>query len=539
MNFKRYKFAAIQKKYDLVSYNFFSTLNFTKNKFKKAIIQFKASSFKFNKVYNFFKRIFNLNQFKKIKLYNFKFFTLYIPFAFLLFGFLYISIPLFYTFEKTSLEKKICQKVKASCFINGKINYRFFPTPRINITNVAIKNKNKNTLIETKNLSIIVSLNDLFKKENYHFKKIIFKNFEININFKDLKDLKEFKNILLVKNNDTSLYFEKGKIILYNTEEYVGTINNIIINSKYKKDNILTQLKGNFLNHQVEVDFNKKNTDESYNTKIVLKVKDFDFFTKFIFSDSKIKPNTKTGSFTIKESKNKINGVFDYSNYVFKINKSNLRSPFIDGKLNGEIILRPFFEFDLDLNLNTLNFTKLYNSFLSLDEKSQASFFKANNRVNGKLNIQSNKIYSKNNLINSFESRVKFYNGNIKIDQLLLSLGKLGAADMTGYINNDKKLSNLKFESNIFIDNQKKFLSKFGIYNKKKIFSDLFVSGNFDFINKKVSFYEISNENKLSIEDINYTEAEFNNEMLDKNYNNLFNFSNFKTFLKSLQSTNN
>ena len=539
MNFKRYKFAAIQKKYDLLSYNFFSTLNFTKNKFKKAIIQFKASSFKFNKVYNIFKRIFNLNQFKKIKLYNFKFFTLYIPFAFLLFGFLYISIPLFYTFEKTSLEKKICQKVKASCFINGKINYKFFPTPRINITNVAIKNKNKNTLIETKNLSIIVSLNDLFKKENYHFKKIIFKNFEININFKDLKDLKEFKNILLVKNSDTPLYFEKGKIILYNTEEYVGTINNIIINSKYKKDNVLTQLKGNFLNHQVEVDFNKENTDESYNTKIVLKVKDFDFFTKFIFSDSKIKPNTKTGSFTIKESKNKINGVFDYSNYVFKINKSNLRSPFIDGKLNGEIILRPFFEFDLDLNLNSLNFTKLYNSFLSLDEKRQASFFKANSRVNGKLNIQSNKIYSKNNLINSFESRVKFYNGNIKIDQLLLSLGKLGAADMTGHINNDKKLSNLKFESNIFIDNQKKFLSKFGIYNKKKIFSDLFVSGNFDFINKKVSFYEISNENKLSIEDINYTESEFNNEMLDKNYDNLFNFSNFKTFLKSLQSTNN
>ena len=41
---------------------------------------------------------------------------------------------------------------------------------------------------------------------------------------------------------------------------------------------------------------------------------------------------------------------------------------------------------------------------------------------------------------------------------------------MLGTINNDKKFTNFKFESNIFVDNQKKFLSKFGIYNKLKIF---------------------------------------------------------------------
>jgi hypothetical protein len=537
MNFKRYKFATIQKKLDSLSYNFFSSLNFIKNKFKKAFIRFQDSSFKFNKIYKIFNNTFKLIKIRKLKLLNFKFFTLYIPAAFIFFGFLYISIPIFYTFEKSNLEKKICEKTKATCSINGKINYRFFPTPRINITNLVIKNTiKKNTLIDIKNLSIVVSLNKLLKKENHHYKKIVATNFEINVDFKNLN---QFKNLFLENNNHTPLYLEKGKIILNNNKEYVGTINNIVLDSKHTKDVILTKLKGNFLNHQIQLDFNKENIKKNYVTEVVLKVKDFGFFAKVVFSDSKTNPKIKNGSFLIRENKNKINGVFDYKDYVFKINKSNLRSPFIDGKLNGEITVRPFFEFDLDLNLNSLNFTKLYNSFLFLDKEKQINFFKVNNRINGKLNIQGNKIYSKNNLINSFESRIKFYNGNVKIDQLLLSLGKLGAADMTGYISNDKKFSNLKYESNIFVDNKKKFLSKFGIYNKKKIFSDLFISGNFDFTNVRASFYEISNESKLSIEDVNYIESEFNNEMLEKNFQNLFDFSKFKSFLKSIQNTNN
>ena len=80
---------------------------------------------------------------------------------------------------------------------------------------------------------------------------------------------------------------------------------------------------------------------------------------------------------------------------------------------------------------------------------------------------------------------------------ILLNLGKLGAADILGTINNDKKFTNFKFESNIFIDNQKKFLSKFGIYNKKNT-SNLFISGNFDLQNIRSSFYEISNDEKFN-----------------------------------------
>ena len=119
----------------------------------------------------------------------------------------------------------------------------------------------------------------------------------------------------------------------------------------------------------------------------------------------------------------------------------------------------------------------------------QKALFKINNKINGKINFSTDKVYSKHNVVKSFESRVKLYNGNINIEQFLINLGKLGAADVLGTLNNDKKVTTFKFESNVFVDSQKKFLSKFGIYKKQNISPHMFVSGNFDLKNTRGSFY--------------------------------------------------
>ena len=90
--------------------------------------------------------------------------------------------------------------------------------------------------------------------------------------------------------------------------------------------------------------------------------------------------------------------------------------------------------------------------------------------------------------------------GNILIEQLLLSLGRFGAADLTGIIDNEKKFSNLRFTSNIFIDDTKRFLKNFGIYNRKNDLSNFFVSGNFNLTNLNLRLYEISSEKNISNE---------------------------------------
>ena len=81
---------------------------------------------------------------------------------------------------------------------------------------------------------------------------------------------------------------------------------------------------------------------------------------------------------------------------------------------------------------------------------------------------------------------------------------------------------------------KKKFLSKFGIYNKEKIYSNFFVKGNFDLQNIKISFYEISAGEKYNNEDTNFIEDEFNEIMLENGYESLFYFPNFKDLIKSV-----
>ena len=118
-------------------------------------------------------------------------------------------------------------------------------------------------------------------------------------------------------------------------------------------------------------------------------------------------------------------------------------------------------------------------------------------------------------------------------------MGKLGAADLTGTIQNNKKFTNLKFENNIFIDNLKRFYNKFGVMNKQKTPYNLFVSGNLDLVKLNLKLHEISSDEKINNEDVVFIEREFNNIILGEGYESLFNFSNIKEFVKLITSEDN
>jgi len=175
------------------------------------------------------------------------------------------------------------------------------------------------------------------------------------------------------------------------------------------------------------------------------------------------------GNILFKKDKQKFTGNFNLKDKKITINTLNLRNSFLDGKLNGMVKFIPFFDFDLDLSLNSINLTRLYSYFLSLDEERQKSIFKISKKINGKISVSSDRVYSSYNLIKSLESILKFNNGDILIEQFLVNLGKLGAADLLGSITNNEKFTNFNYESNIYVDNKKYFLSKFGLYNKQII----------------------------------------------------------------------
>jgi len=542
INFKRYKFSTSLKALRELIYNFlkfFEIISFKGYDFKKIYKYLDIRKFSFIKVIKKFNPLnYKFSTLKKISIINSKFLLLHLPLAIIFFGLLYIAIPTFYNYDKSTVKNIICQNNKVECLIKGKVSYKFYPTPRLKIKNLVIngfENKKK-TIAKAEDVSIKLSFKNLLAKEKHRFTKVELNNFEINL---DLKNFKKYQDFFDRKKYSIPVIFNNGEIILYEGKNYVASITQTNLTTKFDQDLINSELNGKFLNDNIYIGLNRESIDKKISTELILKMKNLNFFTKVNLMNSKKAKDIIDGNFSVKKGKNKIVGIFDYKDKEFIIKKSNIRNTLIDGKLEGKIILMPFFIFNLDLSLNSINFTRLYNHFLSLNEKEQKDLFKINNKINGKLNLSTEKVYSKNNLIKSFESRLNFYNGETKIEQLLLNLGKLGAADILGNINNDKKLSNFKFESNIFVDNQKKFLSKFGIYNKESINSNLFISGNLDIENIKVSFYEISDDKKFNIEDINFIESEFNDLMLEEGFKNMFNFQKLKTFLKSVVNEKN
>ena len=532
IDFKKYNFSRIFKFVDLRRLDFNTIYKYLN--FRRFYFDIRKSDFrKLTKYLN--PKTYNINRITNVDFISSKFVFIHLPASIVFFGLLYLVIPTFYNYDKSNIENIVCKRQNIECSIRGEVNYSFFPTPRIKIKDVIIKDfyEKKNTFIKAEHTVIKLSIKNLLTKEKHKFKNIELNNFEINF---DLKNLKKYKNIFKNKTNLIPVVFAKGQIVFLNEKDYVAIIKDTNLNlilGEYSKE---AELKGKFLNDNIYISLNSNKVDNKSFTDVILKMSDFNLLTKANFSNSEKDENIINGNILIKKDKHRLTGVFDYKDNEITINKSNLKNIFLDGKLEGKIKFLPFFDFDLDLNLNNINFTKLYNYFLAQDEREQKNLFKINKKINGKLSLSSDKIYSSYNLVKSFESRIKFNNGDILVEQFLINLGKLGAADILGTINNDEKFTNFKYESNIFVDNQKKFLSKFGIYNKKKIASNLFISGNFDLKNTKISFYEISSDAKLIDDDVNFIEKEFNDFMLDDGYESLFRFPKFKEFVKSITS---
>ena len=524
INFQRYSFSKIYKYFDFKRYNFlkfYKHFNFKRFNFTKIYNYFDYKTYNFSKIY----KLFNLKKLKNTAFY----FVGLIIFSF----FIYLSIPIFFNYNKSNLENVICKGINLNCSIKGKINYSFFPSPRLKLNDIKISDFiNKNKIIgEIKDVEIKISLFNLINKKEFKFKKINI--IEGQFNF-DLKDFKKYKNFFSKKFNSLPVELVKSEINFLEGKKYITNVENVKIkyNSKKSEDEII--LKGKFLGDKIYINLLSKKFDEELSKIILLKMNDLKLYTKInIFRSAKDEKGIN-GDVLFKKGKNRLLAIFNYKNDKVIINKANLQNVYLDGKFDGNINFLPYFGFNLDLNLNSINFNRIYTFLINLDKEKRENLFLIHEKLNGKINLFINKIYSKYSLIDSVESRIKFFNGNILIEQLLFNLGKLGAADLEGFIEKNPEFVSLKFENNIFIDNSKFFFRKFGVYNKDNIPSNLFISGSFDLKDLNLHLNEISTDQKIKDEDILYIENEFNDLLLEEGYASLFNFLKLKEFVRSI-----
>tara|TARA_Y100000590_G_scaffold193378_2_gene219806 strand:- start:275 stop:1894 length:1620 start_codon:yes stop_codon:yes gene_type:complete len=529
--FKRFKFSTKNfrninfKRY--ISSKVNNTINFLRYYLVKTYKLIDIRRYNFNKVKKYksinFSKFFKLNTYKNIAIYFLG--------AVLSISLIYLTIPFFFNYEKTIIKNKVCKDYNVVCVIKGSIKYSFIPSPRIKIKNLIIQDSNNKNKIFAKadNVIIKLSIRDLMNKKVFNYKKVNLERSLIYLDFVKIKKYDFFKN---KKSNLKPISVRNSKIIFLDSKKEIASIKDLNLNYKFSNNLKKLTIKGLFLGEPIIVDLKDKIKKDKKSTILTVKFLESKILTKVNLSNLNLEKSLARGDILFKKGKNRYRAAFSYSDKQLTIEESSLNNKFLNGKLKGEVIFSPFFTFNLESNLSGLNLTKVHNFLSSLNIEDRKKLFKLNNKVNGEISITADKIYSKHNLIKSIESNLKFINGDVSIERFIFDLGKLGAGDLTGFINNNKKFSNFKFESNLFVDNLKKFKSKFGIYKKINVLSNIFISGGFDLINLKMFFYEISSEKKFEKETVDFVEQEFNDSLLAEGYGSFFDFLEFKKFIK-------
>ena len=231
-NFKRHKFSTATKKFSALIYGFlkaFNFINFKSINFRKFYKYLDIKSINFRRFYkyldikSFYKNL-NINSYsiyriKKNNFLNSRFLLLHIPTTIIFFGFIYLLIPTFFSYNKSAFEQFICKDKNIKCTIKGKINYTLYPSPRFKINDLIINSSfsKKKILISAKDVTIKLSIKNLLAKEKHKFKKIILKNYETNIN---LKNVKKYQNIFKKGINFIPIKFIKGDVIFFDGDSY-------------------------------------------------------------------------------------------------------------------------------------------------------------------------------------------------------------------------------------------------------------------------------------------------------------------------------
>ena len=183
--FKRYKFSTIIKNIHSARYKFYriyKLINLRKYNFSGIYNYIDPRRYNFSKIYKYL----NIKRYKYIKIYVVGLIIFSIA--------TYLSIPAFFNFEKSKMESVICKDFKIKCSIQGKINYSFFPSPRIKLKDFIIQdpsNVGKN-LATVEDVVLKISPYNLSNKKKINITKIELINAEIDFDLDKFNDYKIF-----------------------------------------------------------------------------------------------------------------------------------------------------------------------------------------------------------------------------------------------------------------------------------------------------------------------------------------------------------
>jgi len=475
----------------------------------------------------------------KLKQPEFRSFLTYI-FSFIILTLLiYLSIPFFFNYEnfKPKIEKKLFFNFGLNLKFTDKIQYNFFPSPRLNIYKVEILNfpegSNKIGLVKK------IILKVPFKKL-VNIKKIDFDSVELidaSINVKT-SEINNFKNYLNNLSDNKPIYIKKSRINILDKDNLLLTIGIDKLDLSNKGLFTKANLKGQIFNTKVKINYQLKNTEKKPTSNITLSIPKIGLSIKSSINVDEKNKKILNGRTNISFPNNKF-----YLDYVYKENSisilnSNLTNNYFKGQMFGDLNLHPFLIFNINSDVGLLKFNNILKSDF-VKNKLLAAFIPFNQKINGKLNINIKEIKSSSNIINSGKVNLEFRNGIMIINAINLEVNKMGKIKLVGKILQQKKKKLFFFDTNIVIENYKIFYSRFLIPKRKRVnFRPINLLGKIDLETLEISLDKVYIENEPSKIELEPNELlmlkdKINQIVSQNTLDNVLRYSNFRNIIQS------
>ena len=459
---------------------------------------------------NFYKIIHN----KYSRLFEFIFFLRYLFIIFITSSALFLTIPVFFDYEKRAeaIKSNLLTKYNFKISNYEKIKYNIFPLPNLELTSVQIKLKFSENF-SVKKIKIYPDIFSIYNYENFNLNKIILKDSDIKFEISNLKFF--LKQLFFQKNK---LFFDNLKLEIIDNKIPVVTLGNIkFTNFGYNK-NLIRGLVFD-KKFEVRIDDNFKNINfRLLNSGINA---DINF-------DRNKKNNSTLGSLKSKILSTNFKSNFEYDGKVIKIYNSYFRSKSLSLKNKIEIFLNPYLDINSEFIIEEFNnqiFRKVnlieilgYKDFLKkINNKSVISFKskKFSRNFFDDANLKINLAYGRMN----YSKRLSFGSSVIKCD---------------GNINFLEEYPLLFFNCIIKAENKREFLKKFSIKAKSKSeILELKVNGNLSILSRKVNFKNISMDEsyEASKDDLKYFKDTFEKILFDNNFFEIFDLKKIKEFI--------
>ena len=406
----------------------------------------------------------------KLKEPGFRSFITYI-FGFIFFTlFIYLSIPFFFNYEKNKLviEKKIYKNFGLNIKLNEKVKYNFFPSPRLNLYSTEILNFSDDSekFGSAEKLVLRIPFNQLTSLGSWNFNSADL--IESNINIK-ISEINNFQNYLNNFSHQKPIQLMNSEINLLNKEDLLFKIN--VKKMNITKKNLVSKLnlKGKIFDTKLKASYQSKSINSKPTSNVAIGLPEIGLSLKSSINVNQENKKILYGRTSISFPRNKLYFDYELKDNVLSISSSSLINNYLKGRISGDIIFSPFFDFQLTSDIELLKFKNILNSQVIRNRGFLSKFLPIDKKINGVLSLNIKKIKSSANIINKGNVILQFRNGTIIVEKTNLNINKIGNISISGKIDEQKGKKSFLFNAGIDLENEKAFYSRFLVPKKDRI----------------------------------------------------------------------